>query len=92
MKSYKEINKIMQTIPQGWRTHWCGGERDPCACLGCVQIGNRLIMTGLKVTQIDPEHIDERSIPPEIYEKYKITKKEWQDWMNSNWPPKEVGK
>ena len=74
----------MQTIPKEWRRRWCGGEQGPCACLGCVQIGNRLIMTNLKATEIDPEHINEKNIPPEVYNKYKITKEEWQNWMSKN--------
>lgn len=28
----------------------------------------------------DPEYIDERKIPKEIYVKYKITRKEWEEW------------
>lgn len=77
----EDVDAVMQTIPATWRTRWCGGEDGPCACTGCVQIGNRLIMTGYKASQIDPEHINEASIPADIYKKYKITKDEWAEWM-----------
>jgi hypothetical protein len=87
MKSPDEVDKIMQTIPRKWRTYWCGGERGPCACLGCVQIGNRMVMvetaSGHKFRG-DPEYIDESRIPPEIYKKYKVTREEWEAWMKSN--------
>lgn len=76
-----DIDAVMQTIPEEWRTNWCGREDGPCACLGCVQVGNRLVMAGLKVTQCDPEYIDESKIDPAIYKKYKVTKAEWSDWM-----------
>jgi hypothetical protein len=74
----------MESIPEEWRTVWCGGEYGPCACNGCVPIGNLLIMVGLKVNQIDPERIDESKIDPKIYNKFKVTKEEWQDWMKRN--------
>lgn len=81
----KDVDKIMQTIPEAWRDRWCGGEKGPCACMGCVQIGNRLIMaketTGDEFRG-DPEYIDERKIPQEIYNKYKITKEEWEIWLS----------
>ncbi len=86
MKTLEEINEIMKTIPERWRKRWCGAEEGPCACLGCVQIGNRLIMykniTGREFTG-DPEHLDEEKFPKEIYDKYKITKEEWQLWSKS---------
>lgn len=31
----------------------------------------------------DPEHINEKSIPLEIYQTYKITKEEWEYWKNN---------
>lgn len=87
MKTICEIEQIMNTIPKEWRKHWCGGEYGPCACLGCVQIGNRLIMYK-KVTGNnflgDPEYVNEASIPLEIYKKYKIDKNEWLLWMKNN--------
>lgn len=81
----KDVNSIMQTIPLEWRNTWCGGENGDCACMGCVQIGNRLIMVkGLtgKDYKGDPEYIDEQNIPKHIHDKYKITKQEWETWKN----------
>jgi hypothetical protein len=87
MRTLEEINKIMETIPKEWRHRWCGGENGTCACIGCVQIGNRLIMAketlGIEYTG-DPEHIDESRIPKEIYDKYKISKEEWEFWKSIN--------
>lgn len=76
-----DVDAVMQTIPEEWRTRWCGGENGGCACMGCVQIGNRLIMAGRKVTQCDPEYIDETKIDPDTYKKFKVTKDEWIAWM-----------
>lgn len=82
----KDINKVMETIPEGWRTRWCGGENGACRCMGCVQIGNRPIMvkefTGNEFRG-DPEYIDERQIPKEIYDKHKISKTEWENWIEA---------
>ena len=80
----EDVNAVMQTIPSEWRTNWCGGEYGPCACLGCVQVGNRLIMAGLKVHQVDPEYIAEAKIPRETYDRFKISRIEWEDWMRSS--------
>ena len=81
MKTFEEINKIMLTIPEKWRYHWCKAE--VCACLGCVQVGNRVVMyekdTGKKFMG-DPEYIAEQKITNTIYEKYKVTKEEWELW------------
>ncbi len=79
----KDVDAIMRTIPEDWRNRWCGGEGGPCYCMGCVQIGNRLIMTGRKIFDGDPEHIDESKIPKDIYKMYKITKEEWEAWMRT---------
>jgi pyridoxine/pyridoxamine 5'-phosphate oxidase len=76
-----DVDAVMQSIPAEWRTRWCGGELGPCACMGCVQIGNRAIMAGLKNDQVDAEYINEARIPPETYKKYKVTKEEWERWM-----------
>jgi hypothetical protein len=76
-----DVDAVMQTIPTEWRERWCGGEGGPCGCMGCVQIGNRLIMAGLRASQVDPEYIDETKIPADVYAKYKITKDEWISWM-----------
>ena len=83
----QEVDAIMNTIPPAWRERWCGGEDGPCACMGCVQIGNRYVMarktTGHEYRG-DPERIDERKIPPTIYAKYKITRQEWDEWRARN--------
>ena len=85
----KDVDAIMRTIPEEWRYRWCGGENGPCACMGCVQIGNRLVMAGKKVYQIDPEYIDETKIPKEVYDRFKITKSEWESWVRQH-PPEGV--
>lgn len=85
MKSFEDIDKIMQTIPEAWRNRWCGGENGACACMGCVQIGNRVIMweeSNSGSFSLDPEYIDESKIPQELYDKYKITKDEWLFWKD----------
>ena len=85
--SMKNIDAIMQTIPIEWRMRWCGGEYGPCACMGCVQIGNRLIMAKETTGQEyrgDPEYIDESLIPIEIYKRFKVSKKEWENWKQRN--------
>lgn len=91
MKTIEEINYIMSTIPKEWQNRWCGGERGPCACMGCVQIGNRYIMWNKAYGgrySGDPEYIDESRFPQEIYEKYKIHREEWELWMQENYPMK----
>lgn len=83
----ENVDYVMNTIPQEWRRRWCNAIEPGgggCACRGCVQIGNRLVMTNLKVTQCDPEHINEAAIPEDIYIKYKVTKQEWMDWIKRN--------
>jgi hypothetical protein len=87
MKTLAEIDEIMLTIPRDWRYRWCGGENGPCACTGCVQIGNRIIMYEIAMGKKflgDPEYINESKIPPEIYKKYKITKNDWEWWVEQN--------
>lgn len=79
----ENVDEVMQSIPAEWRTRWCGGEKGACACMGCVQIGNRLIMTGSTASQCDPEYIDERLVPRETYKKYKVTKEEWAAWLQA---------
>ncbi len=82
-----DVDVVMQTIPEEWRSRWCGGENGPCACMGCVQIGNRVIMvetvTGTKYRG-DPEYISETKMPAEVYDRFKITRPEWEDWMRRN--------
>jgi hypothetical protein len=83
VKTIEETDLIMQTIPEAWRDRWCGGERGPCACAGCVQIGNRSLMalhTNGRLYRGDLERIDESKIPAPIYNKYKITHEEYDLW------------
>lgn len=83
----EDVDAVMQSIPPEWRDRWCTSRANGgCACMGCVEIGNRLIMTGRKVTHCDPEYIDESKIPPDIYKKYKVTREEWEAWMQRNGP------
>lgn len=87
MKTEQEIDALMNQIPADWRKRWCGGERGLCACMGCVQIGNRSIMAK-EVLGVpyrgDPEYIDERKIPSDVYRRLKITREEWENWMGRN--------
>lgn len=87
MSRADDVDAVMQTVPVKWRARWC--EAEQCACMGCVQVGNRLIMVNRRADQIDPERIDERQIPPAMYAKYKITKEEWADWMRRDATAKE---
>lgn len=83
MKSVTEVDAILRTMPEEWRTYWCSGEAGPCACGGCVQIGNRIVMyedTFKRKFVGDPEYIDERGIPVNVYERHKVTKEEWLAW------------
>ena len=86
MKSHNEISRIMEAIPPNCQKRWCGAEGGTCACMGCVQIGNRVIMyedvAGDKF-QGDPEHINETKIPDDVFKKYKITKEEWEWWLTT---------
>jgi hypothetical protein len=82
MKPDIEIDRIMSTIPEKWRGYWCMAKQ--CACLGCVQTGNKLIMaketTGKKYLG-DPEYINPNAIPTDIFVKNKVTKEEWEHWL-----------
>jgi hypothetical protein len=80
----KDVDAVMQSMPEAWRTRWCGAEGGPCACMGCVQVGNRLIMVGKTASQRDPEYISERNIPNNVYKKYKVSHGEWLAWMERN--------
>lgn len=85
MKSPEQVDAIMRAIPTGWRYRWCGGEDSPCACMGCVQIGNRKVIaeriTG-QVYQGDPEYIDEANLQEYglLYTGNKLTRDEWMSW------------
>lgn len=86
MKTESEIDAIMAEIPEKYRTRWCGGERGPCWCLGCVQICNRSVMFRHIVGREfpgDPEHLSEVKLQEhrDVYDKYKITGEEWSTWM-----------
>lgn len=95
MRTFAEIDAIMQTIPEEWRARWCGGENGGCACLGCVQVGNRLVMAkevNGREYQGDPEYIAEHKIPVNVYQQYKITRPEWDLWMAQSNAAKEAEK
>lgn len=91
MKSDTQIDAIMQAIPESWRTRWCGGERGPCACMGCVQIANRQVIVE-KITgqpyRSDPEGIDESKLREHraAYADYKLSRAEWESWMKRHSP------
>lgn len=86
MKSESQVDAIMSAIPESFRTRWCGGERSPCACMGCVQIGNRAIIAE-KITgeqyRGDPEHLCEDKLQEygAIYSDNKLSREEWDAWM-----------
>jgi len=83
MKDINEINRIMQTIPEAWRTRWC--EASLCACVGCVQIGNRAEIFKRAFGREffgDLEHIDARQFPKELIDELRITKEEWLLWKS----------
>lgn len=83
MKTEQEIDALMAQVPASWRNRWC--ESKMCACMGCVQVGNRLIMakafTGAPYRG-DPEYISESKIPREIRDQVKITREEWENWKS----------
>lgn len=86
-KKIEEVDAIMSTIPEQSRLRWCGGENGVCACMGCVQVCNRVVMwekaTGRKFTG-DPEYIQESRIPLEIYDAHKISRADWEAWKTRN--------
>ncbi len=81
MKTASEVDQIMDTIPRPWRFRWC--ESKACACLGCVQIGNRILLaqqlTG-RTFRGDPEYIDITRIPEDLKAQHLLTREEWEDW------------
>ncbi|HIH2744974.1 TPA: hypothetical protein ACYLN4_000643 [Burkholderia lata] len=87
MKSEEQIDAIMAAIPENWRRRWCGGERGACACLGCVQIGNRAVIaegiTG-KPYGGDPEYLDEAKLQEHgsVYGDLKLSREEWDSWIS----------
>lgn len=86
-KTPEQIDAIMAAIPKQWRRRWCGGERGPCACLGCVQIGNRQVIaekiSGNKFLG-DPEYISEAKLREHgaVYEGHKLSRADWTSWLN----------
>lgn len=86
-KTDAQIDAIMAAIPEDSRRRWCGGERGPCACLGCVQICNRAVIvekiTGEKYLG-DPEYIDETKLQAygAVYEDHKLSRVEWESWLS----------
>jgi hypothetical protein len=87
MKTELQVDAIMEEIPEGWRARWCGGENGACACIGCVQIGNRAVIaekiTGEKYRG-DPEHISEAKLQAHsaVYAEHKLSREEWDAWMS----------
>jgi hypothetical protein len=85
MKTHEQVDAIMHAIPEEWRHRWCGGEYGPCACMGCVQIGNRAVIAK-KITGEsfggDPEYLAEAQLQAHeaIYAAHKLTREEWQSW------------
>lgn len=95
MKTDQEVDAIMQTIPADWRRRWCGGERGACACLGCVQIGNRMVMAKKALGRPyggDPERIDEAAIPLEVFNEFKVSRQEWEAWCGAHPAPVDAPK
>lgn len=91
MKTTQEVDSLMATVPESWRYRWCGGERGPCACMGCVQIGNRYAMVKATTGRHfpgDPEYINESQLPAEIVAKTKITREEWLAWKQRHPTPR----
>jgi hypothetical protein len=86
MKTEAQIDAIMDAIREQWRTRWCGGEHGPCACMGCVQIGNRAVIAE-KITgemyRGDPESISEAKLQEHgaLSADHKLSREEWESWM-----------
>ena len=92
MKTESQVDTLMQLIPKPFRSRWCGGERGDCACLGCVQIGNRAVIyqkiTGTPFRR-DPEYLLEEELQAheDVYRDNKITKEEWEAWRSRHGEP-----
>lgn len=37
-KTQRQLDKLMQKMPENWRYRWC--EAQVCACMGCANRGN----------------------------------------------------
>ena len=87
MKREEQVDAVMQAIPVRWRTRWCGAEQGACACMGCVQTGNRQVIAE-KITgepwRGDPEYIDEGRLQAHgaVYTDNKVSRVEWEAWMS----------
>lgn len=87
MKTEPTVDAIMRAIPEGWRMRWCGGEEGACACMGCVQVGNRAVIaeqiTGEKYSG-DPEYLNEAKLQAHgaVYTDHKISREEWEAWKS----------
>ena len=85
MKTDAEVNAIMDQIPAAWRMRWCGGELGACACMGCVQTGNKkVIVEAITKTPYlgDPEYLSEPVLAKhQEHTKLKLTREEWDAWV-----------
>lgn len=87
MKTEEQVDAIMAKIPEAWRSRWCGGERGPCACLGCTYTGSKAVVAGAiqgAPYKGDPEYISEARLRDEhadIYASHMLTRDEWQAWI-----------
>jgi len=93
-KTPEQVDEIMESIsPPMFRYRWCGAERGPCACMGCVQICSRAKMyemqTGLKLRS-DPEGVPLDAIRPDIREACTITREEWETWKVRHPEPADI--
>lgn len=84
MKTIEQVDAIMAAIPADWRQRWCMSGL--CACLGCVQTGNkRVIAEKIQGSPYrgDPEYISEAALMAhaEVYESNKLTRAEWDAWV-----------
>lgn len=85
MKSPLVVDALMEAIPASCRTRWCGGEKGPCACLGCVQVANRAVIAEKirgEPYRGDPEHLSEAKLQThgQLYTDNKVTREEWEAW------------
>lgn len=82
------VDEIMQQIPADWRYRWCRAQ--VCACMGCVQTGNKSVMAKAQLGQPyrgDPEYIDRSKIAPEIRDSMTISHDDWLAWVKRNPTP-----
>jgi len=91
MKTDAQIDAIMAAIPEQWRARWCSSRL--CACLGCVQTGNKAVIAQ-KITgeeyRGDPEYISEAKLREHgaVYEDHKLSREEWDSWMKRQSVPR----